>query len=100
MMGIPFVGPALIYGDNQSVLYNTTLPDSTLEKKSQGIAYHFIREGCARDEWRTSFINTHKNSADLLTKPLPHSDKRNSFVKQVLHYIFGSDDKGSILATE
>ena len=100
MMGIPCVGPALRYGDNQSVLYNTTLPDSTLKKKSQGIAYHFVREGCARDEWRTSYINTHKNPADLLTKLLPDSDKRKSFVKQVLHYIFGSDDKGNIVATE
>ena len=28
MMGIPVVGPACIYGDNQSVLANTTIPDS------------------------------------------------------------------------
>ena len=33
MMGIPCVGPALIYGDNQSVLYYKTFPDSTLKKK-------------------------------------------------------------------
>jgi hypothetical protein len=51
MMGIPCEGPAYIYGDNQSVLANTTIPDSTLKKKSQSIAYHFVREGAARDEW-------------------------------------------------
>ena len=48
MMGIPVEGPAYIYGDNQSVLANTTIPDSTLKKKSQSIAYHFVREGVAR----------------------------------------------------
>ena len=32
MMGIPVEGPTCIYGDNQSVLANTTIPDSTLKK--------------------------------------------------------------------
>ena len=53
MMGIPVEGPAYIHGDNQSVLCNTSRPDSTLKKKSQSIAFHFVREGVARDEWRT-----------------------------------------------
>ena len=35
MLGIPVEGPTCIYGDNQSVLANTTIPDSTLKKKSQ-----------------------------------------------------------------
>jgi hypothetical protein len=77
MMGIPCTAPSFIQGDNQSVLYNTTLPDSTLKKKSQSIAYHFVREGAARDEWRTSYVNTHDNDADLLTKPLPAGEKRD-----------------------
>ena len=34
MMGIPVNGPSYIYGDNQSVLCNTSIPDSTLKKKS------------------------------------------------------------------
>ena len=44
MMGIPVEGLTYIYGDNQSVLANTTIPDSTLKKKSQSIAYHYVRE--------------------------------------------------------
>ena len=69
MMGIPCELPTLIFGDDKSVLANTLIPDSTLKKKSNIIAYHFVREGCARDEWRTTYVNTHKNQADLLTKP-------------------------------
>ena len=75
MMGIPCNGPVYISGDNQSILANTTIPDSTLKKKSQSIAYHFIREGAAWDEWRTSYVNMHDNEADLLTK-LPPPAKR------------------------
>ena len=91
MMGIPVEGPAYIKGDNQSVLANTTIPDSTLKKKSQSIAYHFVREGVARDEWRTTYVNTNDNRSDLLTKLLPSGEKRRGFVRSLLHHIFGSD---------
>jgi len=87
MMGIPFVGNAYVYGDNQSVLYNESLLDSTLKKKSNSIAYHFVREGCARDEWRLAYISTHENVADLMTKPLPAGDKRMGFIRMVIHHL-------------
>ena len=87
MMGIPVEGPAYIFGDNQSVLANSTNPDSTL-KKSQSITYHFICEGVARGEWRTSYVNTNDNEADLLTKLLPSGEKRRGFVRNLLHHIF------------
>ena len=88
MMGIPVENPTYIFGDNQSVLANTTMPDSTLKKKSQSICYHFVREGVARNEWRTTYVNTQDNPADLLTKPLPAGEKRIKFVTGILHYIF------------
>jgi hypothetical protein len=88
MMGIPVEGPAYIQGDNQSVRANTTIPDSILKKKSQSIAYHFVREGSARDEWQTTYVNTHNNEADLLTKQLPFGEKRKGFVRNLLHHIF------------
>ena len=90
MMGIPVNGPCYIHGDNQSVLANTTNPGSTLKKKSQSIAYHFVREGVAKDEWRTSYVNTHDNEADLLTKQLPFGEKRRGFVRNLLHHIYRS----------
>ena len=86
-MGIPVDGPAYIEGDNQSVLVNTMIPDSTLKKKSQSIAYHFVREGSACDEWRTTYVNTHDNEADLLTKLLPSGAKRKGFVHGLLHHM-------------
>lgn len=91
MMGIPCDDPTFVYGDNQSVLYNTTIPESTLKKKSQSIAYHFVREGAARDEWRTTYVNTHLNPADLLTKPLSYGEKRRQFVRMILHHIYGEE---------
>ena len=91
MMGISIDGPSLIQGDNQSVLANTTIPDSALKKKNQSIAYHFVREGCARDEWRTTYVKSDLNESDLLTKQLPHGEKRKNFIRNLLHHIFRSE---------
>ena len=44
MMGIPVNGPAHTQGDNKSVLCDSSIPDSTSNKKSQSIACLFMRE--------------------------------------------------------
>ena len=87
MMGIPCEDPTFVYGDNKSVLANTSMPGSTLKKKMNSLSYHFIREGCARDEWRTAYVNTNFNLADLLTKCLPSGEKRRGFVRKFLHWL-------------
>ena len=99
-MGIPCEGPACIFGDNKSALCDTSVPDSTLKKKSQSIAYHLIREGAARDEWRTAYVNTHDNEADLLTKCLPSGDKRKMCVRNIIHHIFGASPAAAAAAVE
>ena len=87
MMGIAVSGPSLVYGDNQSVLVNSSVPSSQLKKKSNSIAYHLVRECVARDELRTTYTRTNDNRSDLLTKSLRHGEKQSKFVGQVLHYI-------------
>jgi hypothetical protein len=88
MMGIPVNNPVFTCGDNQSVLWNTSVPDSTLKKKSNSIAYHYVREGAARDEWRTSYVNTSINPADLMTKPVPSGEDRKRKVRLVMYDIY------------
>ena len=65
MMGIPVNNPAFIYGDNQSILWNTIDPDSTLKKKSSSVAYHFVCEGVTKDKWRTGYVKTSENPSDV-----------------------------------
>ena len=87
MMAIKVDEPAFIFGDKKSVLFNTTSPGKTLKKKSNAIAYHFVREGVARDEWRTAYVNSYDNVADILTKPLS-GPKRVNFFQMILQHIF------------
>jgi len=87
MMGIPCDFPTYIFGDDQSVLANTSRPHSGLKKKSSSIAYHYAREGVAKDEWRTTYINTHSNPADMFTKPLGGGEKRVT-TSMILHHVY------------
>ena len=61
MMGVPLTGPTYIYGDNMSVIYNTSRPESTLKKKSNSIFYHAVREAVASGECLTPHCKTGDN---------------------------------------
>ena len=91
-MGVPVEECCYIYGDNQSVLVNSSTPQSQLKKKSNSVAYHHVREGSALDEWRVTYINTNDNLADLLTKNLPAGEKRLKFCQALLHYLTPSGE--------
>ena len=86
-MGLPCYEPTYVYGDNQSVLANTYVPASQLKKKSNSIAYNFVREGVARDEWRTTYMNTHYNASYLVTKYLPSGVKQWKSVRGLLFWL-------------
>ena len=90
-MGIPVELPSYIFGDNKSVLVNGSKPDSVLQKKSTSVAYHYVREGTAANEWRLTYVNTDDNCADLLSKPLPSGRKRVKFTSMILHHIYDYD---------
>ena len=79
--------PAFVYGDNQSVLCNTTIPSSQLKKKADSISCHCVRKGCAKDEWRTACVNAEDNASDTLTKSVPAGEKRKKLVGVVLHHV-------------
>ena len=88
MTGIHIDGPAYILRDNKSVLVNSSVPTSVLRKKSNSIAFHFVREGSTTNEWRIAYVNTHHNVAELLTKLIPNSKKGQNLIDMVLHYVF------------
>ena len=92
MMGIPVNNPAYVYGDNQSVLWNTTDPDSTLKKKSCLAVYHFVREGVAKDEWRTGYVKTSENPSDVMTKVIVSKTDRKRKVSMMLYDIYPEVD--------
>ena len=84
MMGVPISGPTFVYGDNMSVIKNTTTPESTLRKKSNSVCYHFCRESAAMDESRMTHVASEENPADIATKIIGGGIKRDHLVGMVL----------------
>lgn len=68
MMGIPLDAPTIMRVDNMSVVNNTTSPSSMLKKKSNSIAYHYVRENVAAGVVQIVFVRSQDNLADMLTK--------------------------------
>ena len=86
-MGVPIVGPSFVFGDNQSVIFNTSRPQSTLKKKSNSICYHAVREAVASGEMITAHVPTRFNLADLLTKVF-FGEKRRTMIQMILDDIY------------
>jgi len=68
MMGVPIEGYCHTCVDNMSVVYNTSLLESVLKKKSNSIAYHYVRSKCAEDILRITYENTNQTWQIFLRK--------------------------------
>jgi hypothetical protein len=70
MMGVPIDGPCDLFCDNNSVIQNTSRPESPLKKKHNAVAYHKARESIAAGIIRIAKEDGTTNVADILTKLL------------------------------
>ena len=77
MMGIPIDEETHVMVDNMSMIYNTTRPESTLKKKSNSIAYHFMRESAAAKEIKIQHVGTMENMTDICYQRV-NQDQRES----------------------
>ena len=67
MFGIPFDGPANLFCDNQSVVTNSSTPESVLKKKHNSIAYHIVRESVA-----SSIVLVNQRTTQLICSQRPY----------------------------
>ena len=95
MMGITVNNPFFTYRDIHSVLWNTSVPDSTLNKKSSAVAYYFIRSDVARKEWITGYIKTSDHCLGLITKTVSSGQDRKRIIEQLIYNIYPKDKVGS-----
>jgi hypothetical protein len=71
MIGVPLDGLTSLLSDNEVVVRNTMVPESTLKKKHNAIAYHRCREAVTAEMVLIAQIGSKENQADLVTKSLP-----------------------------
>lgn len=70
MLGVGVEGSSFLFGENMSVVQNTSIPSSTLNKKHCAIAYHKVREAIAAGIVKIAYVPSEENIADIFTKPL------------------------------
>ncbi|KAL7460823.1 hypothetical protein ACHAXS_001264 [Conticribra weissflogii] len=58
MIGVAIYGPMQIYRDNMSIIMDTSKPESTLNKESNAVYYHTLRESVTMREtlWHTYVV--------------------------------------------
>ena len=71
MMGVNIEGPTNVFCDNDSVVKNVANPESTLKKRHNAIAYHWVCEAIAANTVRVAKEPRVMNLADILTKLMP-----------------------------
>jgi hypothetical protein len=67
-LGLELDGPALMLGDNMSVILNTKVPSSILKKQHYAIAYHRVRKAIAVRIMMFAYIKSEESVSDVLTK--------------------------------
>ena len=85
-IGVPLKGPTNVYCDNQGVVKNTSVPESTLSKKHNAVNYHIVREAAAAGMLRVGKEDTATNLADPLSKLVPYSRKQDLLGKILYDY--------------
>ena len=60
-----------------------------MKKKTVSVSDHFVREGICADEWRTAYIDTKLNLADIMTKNLSAGEK----ILFDIHYKIKNEDE-------
>ena len=73
-LGVPIDGPALLLGDNKTIVENTTTPHGKLHKRHLMLSYHYVREAVASGSYKYAFVNGKDNLSDVLSKHWAHND--------------------------
>ena len=85
--GILIDGPAEVFNDNQSVVTNSSVPSSVLNKRHNAICYHRVREAQAAGTIMVGWISGEYNLADLFTKTTMTGELKHRLV----HNIFNNE---------
>ena len=81
--GVPIDGAAEIFCDNKSVVTNSSVPTSVLNKRHNAICYHSVREAQAAGILRVGWIPGEYNLADLFTKTSMAGNVKNYLVQSI-----------------
>ena len=80
---IPVEGPAEVFCDNMSVVKNSSIPTSALNKRRNAIFYHRVREARDAGILRVGWIPGEFNLSDLFTNTKMPGNARHNLVDSI-----------------
>ena len=96
-LGVRIKGPTHLFGDNESVVTNASLPHSPLRKRHHALSYHYTRESIASGAIDFRFLPGHMNPADILSK---HWGYQQVWTLTLRPLLFWMGDTGILLEQE
>jgi len=67
-LGVPVEGPTILFGDNESVVRSSMIPEGRLHKRHLLLSFHRVRECIAGKIVKFIYIPGDMNPADILSK--------------------------------
>ena len=85
MFGVPISGLTDVFCDNKSVVTNSIISTSMLNKKHNAICYHKVRESQAANMIRVGWILGEYNKADILIKSTLSTGRRYDLMNTIFN---------------
>ena len=95
-LGVPVNTKSFMFGDNQSVVTNSSIPHSSLNKRHNALSYHRVREMIAAKVLGYYWIDGKKNPSDIVSKHWSYPQVWH-LLKPILFY---SGDTGNLIVDD
>ena len=67
-LGVPVDPVSMMFGDNESVVNSSSIPQAKLNKRHNALSYHRTREAIASGMLRFHYVQSEDNPADMMSK--------------------------------
>jgi hypothetical protein len=94
-LGVPVNNKSFMFGDNQAVVTNSSIPHSSLNKRHNALAYHRVCEMIAAKILGYYWVDGKKNPADIVSKHWSYPQVWH-LLKPILFY---SGDTNDLIAS-
>ena len=75
-----------VWGDNESMINSSTIPESKLNKRHNILSFHYVRSMISQGYINLQHIASEWNFADILTKHWAYQACYNELIQPVFHH--------------
>ena len=91
-LGVPIRDRSMMFGDNESVVKSSTIPQGKLHKRHTALSFHRVREAVAAKMIAYHFLSGKENPADCVSKNWTHAAVYDMAIKPILFYVGDTGD--------